>query len=378
MRILHVITTLDIGGAEMQLYRLLGKWKDLTSTVVVLAGPGQLGESIEALGVPVVPLFMRRSPADVTRVWSLRRVVRRFRPDVVHTWMGHANLLAALALIGVRQPGLVWSIHRSSLDAMKLSLPTSAVEKLAAMLSRRPDAVVSTSEETIPALVREGYDPAKIVHIANAVDTDRFRPDASAREKLRRELGVSADTPLIGLVARYDPQKDHATFARAGRRILEARADVHLVLAGRGVDDSNTELLQSIGGSGTGARVHLLGERMDTEVITPALDVACLSSSYGETTPLALLEAMASGVPCVVTDVGDCRRIVGAHGRVVPPGEPMALAEACLEVLALPRDRLDLLRTGAREHVIAGYGVERCASAYVDLYEEVLAARRPT
>ena len=197
---------------------------------------------------------------------------------------------------------------------------------------------------------RLGYRPRRWNIIPNGFDIDLFRPGASGYADSRRSLGLPDDVPLIGLVARLHPMKDHANFIAAAAHLHKLRPEVHFVLVGKGLDTANRNLLNQLGPLGLADHFHLLGERDDIAAITPTLDVATSASAYGEGFPNAIGEAMACGVPCVVTDVGDSAYLVGETGEVVPPRAPAALAGAWHKILSLSdADRQALGRDGPPE-----------------------------
>jgi glycosyltransferase involved in cell wall biosynthesis len=181
---------------------------------------------------------------------------------------------------------------------------------------------------------------------------------------------------LLGSFARFHPQKDHETLCRAAGLVAAARPDVHLVLAGVGIDAGNERLVAWLRESGAADRCHLLGERDDMPRLTAALDLALMTSSFGEAFPLVVGEAMACGVPCVVTDVGDARQMVADTGRVVPARDAQALAGAVLDLLAMPVDERAALGARARERVQRELSLTAVAARYESLYTEVLAGAR--
>lgn len=370
--VLHLITGLDTGGTEMMLYKLVERSDParFRHVVVSLAAVGPVGEKIAALGVPVHSLHMRRGLPDPRSLIRLVAVTRRVRPDVVQTWLYHADLLGSLgaALSRPRVP-VVWNI-RSSIDVDELGPVVAVVARLCARLSRFPAAIVTNSDAARLLHGRLGYRPRQWVIIPNGFDAETFAPDLVARMAVRGELGLSEDTLVIGLVARYDPLKDHATFLRAAGLLGRKRQGPHFVLVGRDITRDNAALREEIAASNVGDRVHLLGERVDIPRLTAALDVATCSS-YGESFPNIIGEAMACGVPCVVTDVGDAARIVGDTGRVVPPKDAVALAEAWQEMTELgPEGRRGLGRA-ARARVEERYSLATVVRQYEALYERL-------
>jgi glycosyltransferase involved in cell wall biosynthesis len=345
-------------------------------TVVSLTNAGGLGPSIAALGVRVHQLGMRRGIPDVRAVWHLARLIRRERPDVLQTWLYHADLLGLVAgrLAGVRP--IIWNVRCSDMDMRRYSWSSRLPRWLLSALSALPAAVVVNSERGRQAHERLGYRPRRWVVIPNGIDVMRFRPDPDARARLRQELGLPLSARLIGMVARYDPMKDHATFLRAAAELLRnrttrAKVDLRFVGVGRDVMWDNPNLAALGQDLGLRGHVHLLGERDDVERLLPALDLATLSSLFGEGWPNVVGEAMACGVPCVVTDVGDAGTIVGETGRVVPPGDPSTLARAWAELLALPDGQRQALGAAARERIATHFSLEQVVRKYEDLYEEL-------
>jgi glycosyltransferase involved in cell wall biosynthesis len=214
-----------------------------------------------------------------------------------------------------------------------------------------------------------------MVVIPNGFDLNVFRPDPAARLAVRAELGIDAEAVLIGLAARFDPQKDIGSFLRAAARVAAATAKTRFLLCGEGMDAANPVLARLIAETGLGARVHLLGRRADMPRITAALDIAVSSSAYGEGFSNALGEALAAAVPAVATDVGDAREIVGREGRIVPIRDPEALAAAMAELIALGAEGRARLGHEARARMARDYALDAIARRYRAIYEEVLAGR---
>ena len=213
--------------------------------------------------------------------------------------------------------------------------------------------------------------------VPNGFDIGRFRPDAASRDSVREELGLSSDAKLVGLMARYDPQKNHAGFIEAAAMIHEAMPDVHFVLAGGGIEGENAALTELINAHGIEHRMHLLGRRDDMPRLMASLDVLA-SSSYGEAFPNVLGEAMASGVPCVVTDAGDSAEIVGETGRVMQTGDMQGLAQHIVELLRLPESEKTALGLQTRARIEACYEIGLVARSYEDFYEQTGSFHRLT
>lgn len=372
MKIVHVITDLDIGGAEMMLYKLLLHMdrRRFDNVVVSMTNKGACGMDIEALGFPVVHLNMRRGIPNPVGLLRLVNLLRKEHPTILQTWLYHADLLGLLAGKLARVSSLVWNLRCSDMDMRHYSWLSRFVIWILVKLSALPTAVMVNSEAGRSFHEKLGYRPQRWVLIPNGFDLARFRPDAEARKSIRQELGLSDDTVLIGLIARYDPMKGYANFLQAAGVLLERYGGVHLVLAGRGIERGNEELEGLIRASGKGGNFHLLGERRDIPQILAALDILT-SSSFGEGFPNIIGEAMACGVPCVVTDVGDSRMILGKTGRVVPAGEPYALAAAWGEMIEMgPRSRFEL-GTASRRRIEEHFSLSGIVARYEEFYEEL-------
>jgi glycosyltransferase involved in cell wall biosynthesis len=371
IRILHLITDLDVGGAELVLARLVesADASRFAHTVVSLSDRGAVGARIAAAGIPVHELRMRKGASNVSALWRLFAVVRQLRPAVIQTWLYHADLAGAIVtLLGSRVP-LVWNIRCAELDPRDHPRSLGVVLRILAAWSARPAAVICNSTAGRTAHQRLGYRPRAWELIPNGFDTEVLRPSAAARSEIRAELGVASDTPLVGLLARVHPMKDHETFLSAAAAVAAARPDVQFVIAGRGTEAAAT-LHERARVSGIAARVHFLGERDDAPRLLAALDVA-VSSSYGEAFPNAVGEAMACGTPCVVTDVGDTAALVGDTGIVVPPRDPAALARGIEHVLNLPATERQALGCAARRRVADNFSLARTTERYERLYLQV-------
>jgi glycosyltransferase involved in cell wall biosynthesis len=373
MKIVHIINSLEFGGAEIMLCGLLSRMdrERYEPVVVLLIDDLTLADRVIALDVPIRVVGIRAGVPDPRRFAALVKLLRRERPIVVQTWMDHSNLIGGLAARLATNAPVVWGVHHSNhvrdLTKRTTLLTVSACARLS---SRIPARIVCCSEHARSNYARDGFCEKKMLVIPNGFDTDAFRPDAAARLDVRRELGLGPDALLIGLVARHDPLKDHQNFLRAAGIIRDAFKDVHFLLCGDRVDDRNPALVSAIHSLGISERCHLLGPRRDVARIQASLDIAT-SSSLSEAFPLAVGEAMSCGVPCVVTDVGDSALMVGETGRVVPARDSAALALAWKELLELPAAGRRLLGQAARQRSQELYDLTAVTRRYEQIYEQV-------
>ena len=373
IRVSHVITGLGVGGAEMMLAKLVRGLDPARfhSSVVSLSSDLDMADLIRSSGVDVSSLGV--SPATssaLTAIPRLMAVLSSQRADLVQTWMYHADLIGGIAARMMGRP-VIWNVQTSASDLDGLGRRTARVARLCGRLARIvPRRVVSCSQAAVQVHVRMGYQADRFRIIPNGTDVGVFRPDEGDRESFRREIGVAPDVPLIGLVARLHPMKDHDLLLRMTRRVAETHPGVRLVLIGLGLESSNAELLGRIAELGLETRVILLGLRTDIPRILCGLDLHVLSSAH-EGFPNILGEAMAAGARCVVTDVGDCRLIVGDTGLVVPPQQEESLADAVRSLLDMPRPAAQEMGRRARERVVQHFSLQRSVAAYGELYTEL-------
>ena len=339
IRVCHVITSLSEGGAEAVLYRLCTYDKQNQHTVISLMDSGIYGPLLEASGITVYCLGMPRGRVTFTGIWRLWRLLRSERPDVVQTWMYHADLIGGIVARLARIPTVCWGIRHGNLDPVKTARSTILTVRVCAWLSHwLPDAIVSCSVQAAAIHQTLGYAREKFTIIPNGYNLVELAPDSEVRAQLRREWGINDKTILLGMLARYDPQKDHASLVNALRLVKHKKASFQCVLVGAEINANNHELCRLIESQGIKDNVLLLGPRRDIPGIMNALDIHVLSSSFGEAFPNVLAEAMACGTPCVTTDVGDAALIVGDTGWVVPPSNSELLANAISEAIAETQD----------------------------------------
>ena len=375
LRVLHIITGLGQGGAESVLFRLATYPEaNVEHVVVSLTDEGIYGERLRAAGVAVHVLGMKRGRVSLGGFLALRALVAAERPDAVQTWMYHADLIGGLAarLAGVR--AIAWGIRNSGEHLERSSRSARMVLRACALLSGRiPKAIVCAAQKSAERHADKGYDRARMVVIANGYDLSRYAPNAEARSRVRAQWGVPQDVPAIGCVARWDPLKDHANLLRAIAALVRDGRDAGLrcVLIGRGMDTENAELGTLVDRLGLRDRLVLAGPSDDVPAAMNGLDLHVLSSC-AEGFPNVVAEAMACGVYCVVTDVGDAAYIVGDAGVVVPPEQPEALARgidtAWRVVAAGGRERAG---EAGRARVLENFDIARMVQGYIAVWRRI-------
>lgn len=366
LHITHVINCLGDGGAEAVLHRLCTRDSSNRHTVIALKDAGKYGLLLERAGVSVHCLGISPGRVNWQELWRLWRLLRALRPDVVQTWLYHANLLGGVCarLANVRR--VFWGIHHSNLEPGKARISTIFIARLGALLSRWiPTGIVCCAQRALEVHRGLGYAAHKLEVIANGYDLRYFQPDAQARLRLRADRGIDATMPVLGMVARFDPQKDHENLLRALDLLKQSGRVFRCVLAGQGMDGANKQLAAWIEAYGLHEEMMLLGPCNDVRALMSALDVHVLSSA-GEAFPNVLAEAMACGTPCVTTDVGDAATIVGDTGWVVPPGDSGRLADAIAAALQARQDSLawQARAQAARARIEDRFSQEKMVGAY--------------
>lgn len=361
------------------LWRLLARMDraEWNPAVISLTGEGPLAGRIRALGVPVETIGMPRGIPCPAALWRLMKRVRHHRPRIIQTWMYHADLLGGIAARCMGGPPVIWGVHHSNLDPRANKRSTLWTMKACALLAPRlARRIVCCSGAALESHAAAGYPRGIMQVIPNGFDTDALRPDAAARAGVRAELALPGGAALVGWVGRFHAQKDPENFIRAAGLLKRKNPGVVFVLCGRGMAADNAELAGWVRAAGLGDSCRLLGERPDAPRLLAAFDVL-VNSSRGEAFPLTLGEAMACGTPCVVTDVGDCAAVVGDVGRVVPPENPEALADALDAFLRLPAADRAAFALKARERIIGHFSIQRTAEAYAAVYREALGMEKP-
>jgi glycosyltransferase involved in cell wall biosynthesis len=375
IRVLHLITTLEYGGTQNALYHLLSAIdsRHFESQVIFLAEPDDMRTPIANLGIPVKSLAMRRGWPSLMALKNLVSQIYAFQPHILQTWLYHADLLGLLAGRLAGGPNIFWNLRASDMDMTHYRRLSGWTRRTCAALSRWPQVVVINSQAGRRFHDAIGYHPRRWELIPNGVDTQRFRPDPTARQALRSELGLKANILLVGYVARFDPMKDHAAFFQAARQLVDAHPDVRFVLCGGGITWDNLALVSMIEALELRPWIHLLGPRQDVERVTAALDLAT-SASRSEGFPNTIAEAMACAVPCAATDVGDSAEIIAETGVLVPSDDATGLAAGWAKLIEMGDDSRERMGAAARERIVANFSLQKMASAYEQLYKQTTAA----
>ena len=376
MKILHVIIGLNVGGAELMLKRLVALHidnPDYHHSVVSLCDIGKIGQQLSELGIKV-EAFGLRSIVQFPRVFfQLFRVIRSQRPDIVQTWMYHADLIGGLAarLAGCRK--VIWGIRNTDLFSSNgISQTTCWIMKLCAVLSDFvPHTILCVANRAKTAHANAGYALNKMIVLSNGFDVEAYKPELGVRHFIRKSLNVPSDALIVGSIGRFNEYKDHRGFVLAAAKLAAVDNRIYFLLVGRDVDSNNATIIQWIEETGYANRFILLGERSDVPAVLAAMDIFCLHSK-SEGFPNVLGEAMCAGLPSVVTDVGDAAVLLGEAGLVVSPKDAEALMQGLLAVVQYSPESRALLGNIACNRIKDNYSIDIIKRQYEDLYQKVV------
>jgi glycosyltransferase involved in cell wall biosynthesis len=380
MNVLHCITGLSGDGAQRMLLRLTESMRHLgvRSSVVSLEADKGVSRFFEEAGVRVWSLNIKPTALGAALgVKRLGSIIRATRPDIIQGWMYHANVMALSAkLLTPGRAAIMWNIRRGLDDYAERRLKTRCVVRSNAIASKMVDGIIYCSSVSKSQHEQMGFHASHSTVLENGFDTTKFRPRPEARRSFRHQYGISDEEIVIGNIGRFDIAKGHMYLLKAFQIVLSTQPKARLVLIGRGVDESNLELVAALDRYSCRERVLLLGEQDAVENLHPGFDIYC-SSSISEGFPNALSEAMACGTACVATDTGASAQLVKGIGRVVPPRCAQQLAEALVAAI----DDGPALREAAggygRERILNEYALSSVARQYYNLYSRAIAALRP-
>lgn len=373
-RVLHIITSLDVGGAEMMLTKLLGGLGGRAeSCVVVLMRGGVLMQTLREKGIAVQSLGLSQGAIPSWRkLANLYRCAREFSPTVLQGWMYHGNLAASILHMVLKRDGrrLLWNVRQTLYTREREKPLTRLIIGATQCLAGYTDVIIYNS--VVSALQHEaiGYPFKRRVVIPNGFDENYFFYNEEFRRRVRRELAIPEGAFLIGQVARFHPMKGHEILLQAAKRVISECPQAIFILVGNGLTSDNPAVCRLVERQGLWGRIILAGERADIPALLSALDLLVSASEWGEGFPNVIGEAMACELPCVVTDVGDSATIVGEFGRVVPRESPDVMAAAILELSCLGEKRRRKIGASARARVKEWYSLGPICEQYLAIYKE--------
>ena len=372
MKIIHIITELDVGGAELVLANLVEELSasDFKSIIVCLKKRGEVADRIEQCGVSVVSLSIDSGFNALFFMFRLRKLIKQEVPDIINTWLYHADFIGFFAakLCGIKN--IIWNIRCADIDKGHFPLKTRILVKINAFFSKYVSNVIINSNAGMKWHIEQGYKPVSWKVIPNGYDLDRWHFDSKTRIRVRKALGIEQSSFVIGMVARYDPLKDHRTFISAMSLVKSRYPDIKILMFGNNIDSNNKQLSGYIKQYGLTENILLLGIKHNLKEYYSVFDIL-VSSSITEGFPNVLAEAMASEIPCVSTDVGDASLIIGNTGKVVPISNPDTLANKVIELINSEPEKRRELGVMARNRIQENYSIKTMVNSYKTLYESI-------
>ncbi len=371
IKIAHISTGLDTGGAEVQLIRLLeGLDKNKFEMIVIsLHEETYLADKIrDELNIPVHSLYLKKNPLNVGKAY---KILKEFNPDVIHGTMYEGGVVGTLFNKFLpKKPPVIWTVHEPLEHYNNEPIRKRLQLRTWGLISKKPDCMMYVSNLNKEQHVDWGFNNEKALVIPNGVDTSRCFPNKANGMKVRESLAIPEDAFVIGKIARFHRQKNHVGFLHSAALLAKKQPNVHFMLVGTNVDNDNVELTSLVRELGLESKVHMLGNRQDIPDVVNAFDLATLTS-FGEAFPLTLGEAMVSGVPCVATDVGDNDFIIGDTGIITPVDDDQAMADAWEKMVMMDKKEYAQLGMAARQRTLDKFTLEQQVNQHEDLYESL-------
>ena len=371
IKVLHIISGLSTGGAERSLFNLLKETSKNRSRaeVVSLSTDGIFGRRLREIGIQVDILNLQPGIDFIKPLQQLHRIAKRFNPDIIQGWMYHGNFAASILSFSiVKKIPVCWNIRHSLYNINHEKNATKWVIRGNRMLSCQPNAIIYNSNISRKQHEAFGFCSTSGHVISNGFDIDTLKPSVSKRHDVREMLDIPQSAFVVGHVARYHPMKNHSAFLKAASKIAHKNKQFHIILCGNGVERRNASLYGCIPRE-VQEQFHLLGDRQDVHDIMRAMDLLCLSSQWGEGFPNVIGEAMALGVPCVATDIGECSQIIGNYGLIVHINDENELENAINHIIIMPNNERYFLGMNARTRIIENYSIDAMIDKYRVLYQ---------
>lgn len=372
MKILVVIDSLEVGGAEVFL-------EDLTMQlickhdieIVTLSSIGIVGERIIRSGIKVTNFNFNSSIIPIRQFFFLYKYIKETKPDIVHTWMYFSNFLGGIAAFLAKVKNIIWSIHAFNISKGLLKKRTIFILKISAFLAYLiPKKIIFCSEKGLKVHQSIGYPTKKLLFIPNAVDIKKFTFSLDKRIATRKELKIPYESTCIGMIGRYDPQKNQAGFIEAASLIMNQKPDTYFFIAGRGVDNKNKNLINLITSKRLEKNFFLLGERSDIHRLLCAMDIFALPS-LGEAFPISLCEAMSCGIPCVASNVGDVKYILGNKSLIIKPGDNKELSDRILQIISLNDTDKEIIGSELHKRIKEKFTIQSVSETYSKFYNKI-------
>lgn len=364
MKIVHVIIGLNVGGAELMLKRLVlkGSKKDhFEHCVISLTDLGIIGPKLQDQGIKVYSLGMTSISSLPLTLLKLRKLIKKLRPEVVQTWMYHADLLGGITARSLGIENVVWNVRNTTINGR--GTVATSIAKLCAKLSYTvPRKIVYVSKSALKSHQEFGYNDSISLVIFNGFDIDKFNYDLRARQQYRREFKISDSDILIGSVGRFSESKDHETFIKSIILATKSNSNIKGLLIGRDIDLNNFKISEE-----DKKKFIVIGQREDIASIYSCMDIFCLHSS-SEGFPNVLGEAMSTGIPCVVTRAGDAEYILNQIEYTTNIRDVASLSKSLISLANLSHEERIEIGFKNRERIKENFEINVIVERYLDLY----------
>lgn len=371
MKIIHLISSLDSGGAEAILSQLVSKDKKNKHIVISLTSLGTYGAILKIRNIETYHLNFPKGKLSLKGLAKLYKIIKENKDaHAIQTWMYHADLIGSI-FGGFFKIPVFWGIHNTSLEPGKSSRSSIIISKICAKISKKsPRKIISCAQSARKHHESIGYYSDKFITIPNGYDIERFSPDEKKRNKIRNEFNIKNEDLVFANIARYDPYKDHKNLINSFGLLKEKNYNFILILTGSGINEENKSLVDLIKSHKLQDNVIMTGQRNDVDSILNAADFHVLSSS-AEAFPNVLAEAMACGIPCITTDVGDARLIIDRYGWINPINSPNKLFDNLEKAILIKNnnEKINLLKQNCRKHIVENYSIEKMIKNYISSWE---------
>ena len=372
MKILYIITNLSLGGAEVQLCKIAENLRnDHQIKVISLLSKGDVGNDLVKLGIDLTIINFNKISFFFS-FFKLCASIIKFKPDLVHTWMYHANLIGGLAAKISNVKKILWSIHHNDLSTVHNKLSTIFIAKAGACFSYLiPEKVICVSKDVVKKHIDFGYQEKKMIFIPNGIDVLEFSKIPNARQLLFNNFNFTDDAILIGFPSRFNPIKNHKGFFASIANIKRDSPNLNLqiILSGKNIDINNIELINLINTYNLAECVHLMGLINTMPLFMSSIDLL-VNNSYSESFSLVLAEALSCETLCISTIEGDPESIIKGVGKHVPVGDISLLSNTIINMLNIETKEENKLKLKGRKKIISLYSLEIVLKNYKLLYSK--------